>query len=82
MSRDDCEAMGTTLSEASRQALDREGWRSFLSSVVELPMRVSHRQGIKSSKSKLRPPICIITNIVIIKKINKLWSVLLLGAQI
>lgn len=38
MINDDCEAMGTTLSEASRQALDRGGWRR---SIVELPMHVS-----------------------------------------
>jgi len=37
MIHDDCEAMGTTLSEASRQALDRDSWRR---AIVELPMRV------------------------------------------
>ena len=41
MIRDDCEAMGTTLSEASRQALDRGGWRR---SIEELPMCVSTSQ--------------------------------------
>ena len=49
MIRDDCEAMGTMLSEASRQALDRGGWRRY---IVELPMRVS--MGLLTGRVGLR----------------------------
>jgi hypothetical protein len=38
MIRGDCEAMGTTLYDATRQSLDRESWRR---TIAELPMRVS-----------------------------------------
>jgi len=38
MISDDCEAMGTMLNEATRQALERDSWRR---SIAELPMHVS-----------------------------------------
>lgn len=38
MIRGDCETMGTTLHDATRQSLDRGSWRR---SIAELPMRVS-----------------------------------------